>query len=872
MFRHPVRYLIVVGFLAALVAHAPAQDKDKDKNKDKGPPVIAPPKKDPLDEYRQFLKPPETALEYWGAIQFELELGSYELASRHLRGLLEKKKPTADELFELERHVGMAAILRLHSQFAPWLREVAREQKKLDALSPEDKALPEVKKKIDEFNTYAQTDKNVDTLVTQTTAAVRKFLDDPIRIKKYVALLYASPEEQQFALKELYQSGAAVVPHMIDAMKVAEPEKRAIVLSALRLLGPEVLPALVAALDSNDAALKLDLIDLFLARGAREVAPHLWFVAANGAEPEKVRNRAREALAYFSLPPERLSKDNQRMQRELAKALAELPPSKGVLTRQAEKYYRHEVPFSDPKMVTVWRWDGKNVVAGWPGAPTVSASKAEEYWGVRFAAQALTLDPAYRPAQDLLVSLLLEKTYEQGGLDRPLAKADPNVQAVVASINPDVLVSVLEKALDEKRVALILAATRLLGDVAEVRAVRPTERAQPALTRALLFAYRRVQMAAAEALLRVPEDRTPLTGARIAEVFRRALAADAGAVPKVLIGFEKADFANQVAEAAKQAGYEPVIVKTGKELLKRAFEASDIEAIIFDADLPEPGLTSVLGQLRGDPYAGRLPLLVTPSHRQADLLVDELKRLDEQLKGAAAVNRPVLQFRRDEVEGQLKVQLMNSEAALERFAKAYRHMFPVAASSLINARDLQPLLQARLDVAVNPPLAPPELKENSEKAVRYLARAAKGEWPGLDAGVAADTVFSALRARKLSPEGQIAALEIAGRLPGRAAQTELLRALLDAPDQRPAPVRLAAAAELVRHMQRYNSNLAATEVMALRDAYAKSTDAPYKAALAAVFGALHPDARATGDILRGFQPNPPAAPLPMPKPVPAPDK
>jgi hypothetical protein len=860
MFRHSVRYLIALGFLIVLMAHAPAQDKDK------APPKDAPPKKDPLDEYRQFLKPPETVLEYWGAIQFEIELGSYELASRHLRGLLEKKKPTEDELYQLERQVGMAAMLRLRSQFAPWLRDVAAEQKKLDALPPEEKARPEVKRKIDDFNTYAQTGKNVDTLIAQTTAAVRKILDDPLRIKKYVALLYASPEEQQFAVKELYQSGAAVVPHMIDEIKVADPEKRAILLSALRLLGAEVVPSLVAALESDDAALKLDLIDLFLARGAREAAPHLWFPAASTAEPQKVRDKAREALAYFSLPPERLSKDKQQMDRELAKAIGQLPPSTEVLTRLAEKYYRHEVPFADPAAVTVWRWDGKNVVAGWPGAPTVPASKAEEFWGVHFAAKALALDPAYRPAQDVMVSLLLEKTYEQGGLDRPLAKADPNVQALVSSINPDVLVSVLERALEEHRVALILAATRTLGDVAEVRAVRPTERAQPALTRALLFPDRRVQLAAAEALLRVPGDRTPLTGARIVEVFRRALAADAAAQPKVLIGFANAQFATEVAEAAKQAGYDSVLVKTGQELLKRAFEASDIEAIIFDADLPDPGLTAVLGQLRRDPYAGRLPLLITPSHQKADLLIEELRRLDEQIQAAAAGNRLALQFRRDQVEAQLKVQIMDSEAALERFGKAYRHISPVAASSLKNVKELQALLQARLDVAVNPPLAAPELKDNAEKAVRYLARAARGEWPSLDVGVTADTVLGALRARKLSPEGQLAAIDIAGRLPGRAAQTELLRAVLDSPDARPAPVRLVAAAELVRHMQRFSSELAPAEVMAVRDAYAKSNDAAYKAALATVFGALHPDARVTGDILRGFQPKPPAAPLPMPMP------
>ena len=48
-----------------------------------------------------------------------------------------------------------------------------------------------------------------------------------------------------------------------------------------------------------------------------------------------------------------------------------------------------------------------------PNAPTVPASKAEEYYGVRFARQALDIDPAYRPAQIVLTSLLLEKAADR---------------------------------------------------------------------------------------------------------------------------------------------------------------------------------------------------------------------------------------------------------------------------------------------------------------------------------------------------------------------------------------------------------------------------------------------------------------------------
>ncbi len=159
------------------------------------------------------------------------------------------------------------------------------------------------------------------------------------------------------------------------------------------------------------------------------------------------------------------------------------------------------------------------------------------------------------------------------------------------------------------------------------------------------------------------------------------------------------------------------------------------------------------------------------------------------------------------------------------------------------------------------------MKDYAEKAVRYLARGAKGELAGLDVLPAADAVYRALAAKKLTPEGQLAAIEVVGRLPGKKPQTELLRVVLD-PDDKRAAIRLAAAAELVRHVQRNSPALAGNEVRALHDAYTKSADAAYKTALAQVLGALRPDARTTGDILRGYQPKPPGAAPPPPPPMP----
>ena len=211
---------------------------------------------------------------------------------------------------------------------------------------------------------------------------------------------------------------------------------------------------------------------------------------------------------------------------------------------------------------------------------------------------------------------------------------------------------------------MILPATRLLGDLAEVRAVQPTESSAPVLGRALLYADRRVQMAAAEALLRVPGDRGGLTGSRIVDVLRRALAAEAGTVPKVVIGYTNDEFINKVAEALKQAGFEAVPVKTGRELLKRVTAAADIEAVIFDADLPDPGLVSLLGQLRGDIHVGRLPLFITPGHQQVDLIIAEIGRIDDQMKAAGRGFQATLRQRRALLDARLQAQSQDDVDAL----------------------------------------------------------------------------------------------------------------------------------------------------------------------------------------------------------------
>jgi hypothetical protein len=769
VFHSFLRHCVGVGFLAVLLSQAPAQEgKDapkKQPDKDQAPPPGKVETGKPGDDYRQYFKKPETPADFWGALQFESEVGRYDLAAGYLRGLL-ARNPTDKELFDLESKEGMAAFLRLRN----------------------------VPKWSDDAKVDAQAKKDVDELIGRVSNAVRSTLNDPARIKRYVQNLTAGPEEYAYAIKELYRSGAGAVPFLLEELRNATGADRFTLLKALRKLGPDTLAPLAAALDSNDAQLKVDLLGVFKDRAATSVIPNLYYLIGSANQPDAVRRKAAETLAYLLDVP-----------------VTKLPSPKVALTTEADRYYRHQVPFANPNAVPVWRWDGKTIVPGWPGAPTVSASRAEEYYGLRYAGQALTIDPTYLPAQVVLLSLALDKGYERAGLTQPLAKAALPVYELLATVSPELLLATLDRALTERRVPVILGTIRALGDLAEVRATRPTGKSQPGLVRALFYPDRRVQMAAADALVRIPGPPPAGASVRVVDVLRRALAAEPeGKVKaKVLVGLTNPDVAGKVADSVRQAGYDALTASTARDVMRRLNQAADVDLLLIDAGVTDPGINWLLAQLRADANAGNLPLvLLAPPGRE-----EALRRL---------------------TEGSPNVIVAPQGLALE-------------------SKRLGELFASQLGEVSSQPLTDEERKEFAEKAVRYLDGMARGDLKGYDARPAGDVLLDALRAGRLSPEGQLAAIDAVGRLSGPRSQNELAVVVLDA--KRPLPLRDAAAKELVRHVQEHGLLMNRPQVAALEGLAGQADLKPeLKADLALLVGSLHPDARQTGERLLRYQP------------------
>jgi CheY-like chemotaxis protein len=818
VFRSALHITLSAFCLLALMSPAPAQEEKpppKDDEKKEAPKKKSAAEID--EDYRNLFKTPETPLEFWRAAQFEIEVGRYGLAARQLHGLLDKA-PEEKDLLEILDREGMSAFLRLRN-IRTWG---------------------------DDPKVSEQALKDVEDLIQRVSAAQKKILSDPDRINRFVRNLNASPEERDYAVQQLYRSGPTAVPYLIDALRAGDADTRVNILYALRRLGPDAVPPILAALDIPDPALQVELIDAvedrtrtqqvfdpiqkrvvtrttsdlpqLRQRAETDPAPYWWPLTHSPAEA--VRRKAAEALSrLLDVPP------------------SKLPPAAQALTREAERYYQHQVRFLDPGNVTVWRWDGQHVVAGWPGVPTVSTSRAEQYYGLRFARQALAIDPGYEPAQVVFLSLALEKGEERAGLDEPLAKAAPEVQDLLETVNPSLVTAVLDRALVDKNLPVILGAVRTLGDLAETRAVlATTAHGGSGLERALYFPDRRIQMAAADTFLRLPRPPSvkggpqevrfpdPPTRARVVDILRRMVAAEAPPKgrPRVIVAQEREDFTTQAAHALAAAGFDAVPEHSGRAVLQRLGEAADVDLIMLDVDLPDPGLASLLGQLRSDVNTGLLPVVVlVPADREARLrLVTEHYR---------------------------NVHLAPPGLALD--TEAQKRILPVLITE-----------------AMGQPLSDAHLRAYTEKAAIWLARLAVGSPPGYDIRPAGDALLDALRAGRLSKDGQLAAIEAAGRLPGPRAQHELAAVLID--PNRDAGVRDAAAGQLVRQIQQHGLALAPNEVKALNGVYAGSmTDPALRARVAAVLGSMRPGTRATAERLQGFEP-----PAPTPPPPPKEEK
>jgi hypothetical protein len=498
-----------------------------------------------------FAKEPQTPMELWSAVDYLVRTNQVKKAVPYLERFM-KSSPDDATLIAIRNRYGLGSILKLFDDPAtrPHAKPLA------DALA----------------------------------AASRRFAIQPDRIARFIAELTETPTEQAYAVRHLREAGPYAIPPLVEALgrPGLSAHDRDLLIQNIGQLEPSVIPALAAALDSPDppvasaAATALGLIS------DKQAVPFLTFPAASPATPDPVRTAAQTAIGTLTGRP--------------FAAQSRTPVQ--TLSDAAWRYHRHQVEFSEDPVV-VWSWDnGKKA----PVPREVARTDAEAFYGLRFARQALGLDPHHHNAQVVQTSIALEKAVERVGYENFPAK-DPAALEGAKRAGASVLSDVLKTAIADGKSDLAAAAATALGQITDKAALASTGRPHP-LVDALYAPGRRTQFAAARVLANLaPTDPFP-GSSRVVPTLARFVVHQA--MPRAVIIDGNPNRGGQFAGFLSNLGYDSEVELTGTQGFVVAAETADVELILVAYDLHGDrwNLTDTLTNLKADSRTAGIPVFV----------------------------------------------------------------------------------------------------------------------------------------------------------------------------------------------------------------------------------------------------------------------
>jgi hypothetical protein len=498
-----------------------------------------------------FAKQPQTPLELWDAVDYLLRTDQAKKALPYLDRFM-KSQPDDATLVTIRDRYGPGSILRLSDDAAT--RSFAK------------------------------------PLTEAMVVAARRYATRPDRIARFIEELTKTPEEQNYAVRHLREAGPEAVPFLIEALSrpgLSAQDHRLLVANIGRL-DRSAIPPLVAALDSPDPALAADAAAVLGMIGDVQAVPHLTFPAAFPATREPVRSASQAAIARLTGQP-----------------FAAQPRAPAqVLTDAAWSYHRHKVEFrGDP--VVLWTWDqGRKV----PISREVPRTEAEAIFGLRFAREALELNPNDRAAQVAQLSLTLEKAIERVGFASFPAQDQATFAAVTAK-GPSILSDVLKTAIADGKTDLAAACATALGRVIDRTALARSGRCH-LLVEALYSPGRRVQFAAAKAIVALAPNEPFPGSSRVVPTLARFLTDQA--LPRAVVIDGNPNRGSQMAGFLINLGYDSELEVTGNRGFLAAAESADVELILVSYDLFQKGwgLNDTLANLGADSRTAAIPVFI----------------------------------------------------------------------------------------------------------------------------------------------------------------------------------------------------------------------------------------------------------------------
>lgn len=410
--------------------------------------------------------------------------------------------------------------------------------------------------------------------------------EDPARLAGFIKDL-ANPQTQERGIAGLGASGVAAVGPLLavlaDPARAAEHEVARNVLAQFNTFS---MRPLLAALESPDAKLQIQVIQVLAQIGDPQAGVYLLGAALSEKSPAEVRAAADTAA-------KQLYRNGALSRQSMAH----------LLQQQAKLYFDRRQPMTElaAGVAEMWTWDAAAKKLQHKATPVDEISRR---MALRLARDAWRVTPDDPSAQMLYCLSLLEEAAYQPGSDKP--PTGPNALiAEATALKIDVLERALALGMELERSAIVFSAAQLLArPEAEPLLYRS---AQPApLVRTLHYGDPHARMAALQAIMKI-HPKKPYAGASYVP---EALAYFASCAERrrVLMGCPHSQEARRLDGLLAGLGYQTDVVANGRELIRLATTVSGYELVLVDDVLEDPSTEILLQSLRRDGRSAMLPV------------------------------------------------------------------------------------------------------------------------------------------------------------------------------------------------------------------------------------------------------------------------
>lgn len=424
---------------------------------------------------------------------------------------------------------------------------------------------------------------------------------DPQRIAQAVEMLSGSLRQYQIGAERLTGSGEYAVPQLVQ--RLSDPATSQVlrdrIANVLPMIGREAVRPLVAALQTQDPALKQAIARALGQIGYPSAAPYLRAIVADPQAEQTVRETAAAALVNIG--------GQEALARPVANMFYEL----------AEGYYNNAESLQADvryEAANVWFWQEGL------GLTFIEVPRAifMDVYAMREARHTLDTDPQFYPAVSLWLAANLRKESQlTAGTQDPTRPADQvSADAYARAAGAQYMQQVLARGLRDRDAAVAMGAISALTVVAgEQNLLRPAEGGVTPLVEALSFSNRRVRFMAAEALAGARPS-TGFTGDQfVVQVLVEALR-QSGQPVAIVIDPDQ-DRGNAVRDLLRAGGFQILDAPSLSDAIGMAQQSSGVDLAILGANVQMPGLAQTVAALRAEPTLAPVPVVVLAAPGEA---------------------------------------------------------------------------------------------------------------------------------------------------------------------------------------------------------------------------------------------------------------